>query len=402
MTTIRTLLVTCVVGLPAVAAAAEPASKTYVIGVAVTTYDKQKSGFEPIDQAAADMSEVVKQLAKAWKNPVVRTLSQPASTPQTEPTARNVRLLFDDLAKVVTARDRVIVFMIGHGFENKKGAVFCTSDCDFAAPRSMIRVSEIVARVRALGAKEQCVLIEACRDYRDAIAVDEVPPETDSDTRPAPVGTATVVVHACSPGEKAYLKPKTGRAHMATRLAEGLSGRADVNGDGKVTAREAVEYLRKYVTDDARALNRENQNVTVADEGAGGAMALGSWDVPAGASARKAPPLSSETEPPLDTTKLPLGTAGVPNSAREVRYGQGVVQQPAAMAPRMPAVASPGFVGGNATFPVLSSSGFNPNVYLPPQLKGVAPVFGNPIPPQYRPGNGNLVRTGLSYATGRR
>ena len=389
------------------ARAQAPEGKTYLLAVSVKQYNKSHTGFIDLNAAAPDTIHALNQLCPddVKKRTAVYLAQYKKEDGYLEPTAEGVRTALKDFATRVTAKDRVVIVMLGHGINTKKqGDIFCTSDTDFADPKSMILVSEIVERVRAMKAREKIVFIDACRKILDKyqardtngvpltgtdgkptlkeIAVDVQQPEAPTrNTVTAPIvpdKSRTVVVQSCKAGQKAYIVDSTGKAIMTSRLLEAVNGAADIgseggNADGVVDIAEILNYLREHVREDARTIRQEVQEIDVQDIGLGEKFSLVAYDRSKAGDKLKPAVAQSEVSP--NFYNAPLGSNGDAYSSQQASYGPGIAER----------------ISENGGFPLgqaLRQGSFNTGGF------GGIP---NPIPSQFRQyipdGNGSLMGT---------
>ncbi len=295
--------------------------KTFLLTVSVSQYPKLPK-FRPLDHADAAAQKLHDALlAQTPKDKREAHFLACSGDPTNYPTVKKIRSTLAHFASQARPDDRVLVVFIGHGFENRDGAALVAYDSELSDPNSFLPVREVVGRLKAMRCNERCVMVDACRDFRDDMSVKEVNDYQDPNDalRKAagvlPQSGSTFLVQSCSEGEFAYERPD-GAGLMTERLIEAFTkpGAADANADGQVTVREAVDYARKFVRDDARGYHRAAQNL--ADVSSGDPFVLAKVDrlapgaAPAGSAVATKLPLYPTHEIPLGAPSSPARVAG--------------------------------------------------------------------------------------------
>lgn len=301
-------------------------SRTYVLTVSVSQYPKLPK-FRPLDHAdtaAKRLHDVL--LAQTPRDKQESHFLVCGADSAKHPTAKNIRDVLVRFAQLVRAEDRVLVVFLGHGFENKSGAVLVTYDSELTDPNSFITVREIEGRLKAMRCGERCAFLDACRDFRDDLQVKEVTGYQDpNDSVRIAAGTrkagSTFIVQSCEPGEVAFER-NDGAGLMTERLIEAFTkpGAADANSNGEVTVSEAVIYARRWVKDDARFYHRAVQNLS--DMSSGDPFVLAKVSrlapgAPVDSGVAQKPPL------PYRSEDIPFGSLPSPSST-----GRGSVDRP--------------------------------------------------------------------------
>lgn len=382
------------------------AANVHVLTVSVSQCPKLPK-FRPLDHAdtsAKALHDLLRGGANVGGRDEFLALSR---EPAAHPTVGNVRAALKRIAGEAKADDRVVVVFVGHGFENRDGAAVVTSDSELTNPNSFLAVREVVGRVKALPCKDKCVIVDACRDFRDDLKVTEA-----ADYKPSAAEDlnaidrkrnrltkehSVVVVQACAEGQYAYERPN--KAGLLTeRLIQALTvpGEADADGNGSVTVREAVDYARKHVRQDARDLHRAVQSVTDVSEGDPFPLAaVGKRDV---AVAQTPPAPAVAPAGPLPTHDIAFGHPATPSSPmREGGFAAGTTFMPSPVAHgfgqpaplfQQPYPVMNAMVNG---IPTDSRVGMGLTVarpFVPAEAQRYLPAAGVPIGPQIA----NMIR----------
>ena len=267
----------------------------WVISVGVGKYEHPS--FRELRGAEKDAQAVAEAFSKDFPHRVeVIAMNEQAGRTQAalRPTADNVRKQLERLRALIEPDDQVIVYLAGHGCESPRhGAIFFPADTDPNKPSSMLAVTELLARLRVLKARQKMLIIDACREHRQITVkpqMPELPPE-DSMSRPMihEGTTATIYLHACSSGQYAYECPNSKLGILTCQLLAGLKNGADKDGDGIVTAAELLEEVKLSVRKTSKASFKEEQMPQVVDD------SNGSWSLARCTAAKAEKPRTSST-----------------------------------------------------------------------------------------------------------
>ena len=166
--------------------------------------------------------------------------------------------------------DRLLVFFAGHGFRRIEGRTergylaLIDAASGEANGQNTIAMEEFVAWAQRVPAKHLLVLLEACfsglavggRDVRMMGEEDAAAHHT-----PDPVAlydlardSGRYLVMAGDENQRVPMADKWGGGLFTSAVIQALQGRADVDKDGLVAAREMHPWLRTYVSSEARAV----------------------------------------------------------------------------------------------------------------------------------------------------
>jgi hypothetical protein len=162
----------------------------------------------------------------------------------------------------VTPEGKLVVYFSGHALRDDEGKVFL-------APREFNRdqmaatglsLQWLVDRLEQCKAKEKLLLLDACQ------AAAGIDPQKEPSTAEmfqslvAPAGLAalrTVTgIASCSEGERGYALADGKHGLFAASLAEGFSGRADKNRDGRLEPTELFAFLGEAMPASAKTIQK--------------------------------------------------------------------------------------------------------------------------------------------------
>lgn len=170
----------------------------------------------------------------------------------------------------VTPEDRLLVFFAGHGIPRREGGqergylALADTRPDAVSATNAIAMDDFVAWTERVPAKHLLVLLESCFSGRAV----PVPAGSSIDTMNADAMDSaardTLYQLSRQPGrfllmagdadQEAPMADRWGGGLFAHAVMRGLEGRADVQGDGLVTARELFPWLQTYVASEAKGV----------------------------------------------------------------------------------------------------------------------------------------------------
>ncbi len=167
--------------------------------------------------------------------------------------------------RVTRGRTEVLVYFSGHGMPKGGRALLLPSDTrpEFAEITGYSR-DELLKELAALGAKSTTIILDACfsgtaKDSAPLVAGKPVFAEVTSVAIP----DNTIFISATRASEIARMDQKNGMSLMTFHLLQGLSGKADKNGDKTVSVTEIKNYLDKEVQKVARLTYNAEQHPEV-------------------------------------------------------------------------------------------------------------------------------------------
>ncbi|MBI5217537.1 MAG: caspase family protein [Bacteroidia bacterium] len=257
----------------------------YIVSIGVSEYADNNFNLTYASKDARDIAAIFKTRQNDYGKVKVLSITDK------EATRENI-LKAKDLLMQSKACDEAVVFYAGHGLlDEKLDYFFATADVDFNNPSQRgLAYDELENLVDGIPALKKLILIDAChsgevdkeeveltaienqvqgevkfrgfnglKNKKNAIGLQnsfELMQEIFSDFRK---GTGSVVISSASGIEFAYESGSWKNGVFTFSLLEGLkSGKADANGDKKVT----VSELKEYITNRVRKLTNGKQNPT--------------------------------------------------------------------------------------------------------------------------------------------
>ena len=224
----------------------------------------------------------------------------------------------------------VVVYYSGHGLPGREGgAALLPADVPpHEALSESYPLDLLYEKLGALqGAKTVRVFLEACfSGGSDGGRLVDAAPVYQEPAYPESVTDNMVILTAVTGTQLATWDASVGHGLFTHHLLDALYGKADADGDGDVTAREAQAYLDRHMRADAWLLNRREQNavltaprlagLTLASAGVGGEFP----QRPELSEAESKAANVTETPPPVEEVKE---TAAAP-SPEEVERALGL------------------------------------------------------------------------------
>jgi formylglycine-generating enzyme len=242
--------------------------KKLALLVGVDEYKTPILADKPLRYAQRDVIELGKVLrAQNFDDVKILTGSQA--------TRAGINAALDALLKNPGADDLILVGFSGHGaqmslvdaqgrFERdeqgneKSEAYFCPFDAVLGRPQTMVGLTGLMSRLnRESGIK--LMLVDACRD--DPVEAGKKGLRSlTGDELVGRLAKDSVIVFACSSGQRALETDKAGNGHgvFFHHVIEGLNGKAADAETGEVLWDDLVTYLRKNVNKKAREWDPEN------------------------------------------------------------------------------------------------------------------------------------------------
>ena len=219
------------------------AQKTYVVAVALGNY---ADGHNPLPCSKGDMQSIC-QFFKDYNNSEVFMLVDKNATRD-----HIIRVLKAQFAKSGPA-DEIIFCYSGHGFD---GGVTCYEN------NSVIFCSEIQDIMRKAKARRKVMFVMSCHSGSFTKKYGNDPRArryTDS--------SSDVMLYLSSRANESSWEMKSMRnSFFFNRLIEGLKGRADANGDRKITARELFNYVNPKVINDTGGMQHPQMYGNFSDD----------------------------------------------------------------------------------------------------------------------------------------
>ncbi len=255
------------------AAVATAAGDTYVLAVGVNAYDDTR--IPKLRFAEEDARSVYGFFATSRRSPTSQ--DRVHVLVGKEATRNNIlKGIREHLERKATrAEDTVILYFAGHGFSDADDTYLAGSDARLDSLRetalSSATLRDYWSKIRA---GRKLLILDACHsggfeNMRGTRGVGGIRIGDETPSEGGTPATPTVVIAATGPNELSTEDPNIGQGVFTRVLVNGLSGEADADNDGRVTAEELGRYLVREVPGVARGFGG-NQTPVVRSTGSSG------------------------------------------------------------------------------------------------------------------------------------
>ncbi len=228
--------------------------KLYVLAIGVSKYEDKSLELGLASKDAKDFVETMKkQKDKLYRDVVVKLLTDEKATKD------EILDGLDWLSKQTTSKDLAMVFLAGHGVDDQSGIYyFLPANADLEKlKRTGVAFSDIKNTVASLAGKT-IVFVDTCHSGNIMGARRGVADITGVVNELASAENG-VVVFASSTGKQYSLEdPAWGNGAFTKALLEGISGKADYSGKGKIT----INMLDLYLSERVKELTKGRQTPT--------------------------------------------------------------------------------------------------------------------------------------------
>jgi WD40 repeat protein len=229
--------------------------KLYILSVGVSKYMDQSLKLQFASKDASDFAEVMKnQAGKLYSDVVVKLLTDEKATKE------EILDGLEWIQRETTSKDVAMIFLAGHGVNDPTGNFYflpVNVDLD-RLKRTGVPFYEIKTTIESIAGKV-ILFVDACHSgnvmggRRGGIDITGVINELISAENGA-------VVFASSTGRQYSLEdPIWNNGAFTKALVEGLSGKADYTGKGKIT----INMLELYISERVKELTKGRQTPTV-------------------------------------------------------------------------------------------------------------------------------------------
>jgi hypothetical protein len=248
-----------------------PAAPTYhALLIGVSKYDSPHlNDLDYADKDVEDLAEVLKDSGYKGANVVVLNTGRKGASPTPERIKAQLKKFLEGN---YNADDVVLIAFSGHGIQVGNKFFFCPAGARVDNPADLISIDELYRRLGKCKAGYRVVLTDACRND-PAKKVPAIPVRITHPAQPQydqGLPKNVFLFASCTPGTKSYESKELakGRGVYFHFVIEGLKGKADLNGDGKVNRAELDAYVLKAMADhDKRqipeSVNRSTKNPTL-------------------------------------------------------------------------------------------------------------------------------------------
>ncbi len=195
-------------------------ARTYVLITGVSNYSQR--GLKPLSQSTKDAKAMWNLMKPRYPDTSLLT-GQHANT-------RKVSSALAQLAAAAGPNDQIYFFFSGHG----TNGAFCLSDANMS-------YTDLISILSKSKSKQIVVFIDACHSGTMAAAIKQLKAQG--------VYKGNIACIVSSRGNETSIEaPITGSGFLAQGLIKGLRGKADGNGDKKLTLQELFNYTFNDVT----------------------------------------------------------------------------------------------------------------------------------------------------------
>jgi sugar lactone lactonase YvrE len=229
--------------------------KLYILAIGVSKYKDKDLQLRFASKDATDFVEIMKlQKGLLFEDVIVKLLVDEQATKD------NILDGLDWLERQTTSKDVAILFLAGHGLNDRaNNFYFLPVDVEIEhLKRTGVAFSDIKNTVSAISGKS-IVFVDACHSgnvfggKRAVVDMTSIVNELTS-------AESGVVVFASSTGKQfSFEDPTWGNGAFTKALIEGLKGKADLLGKGKIT----INMLQAYISERVKELTKGKQTPTV-------------------------------------------------------------------------------------------------------------------------------------------
>jgi hypothetical protein len=229
--------------------------KLYILAIGVSKYKDKDLQLRFASKDATDFVEIMKlQKGLLFEDVIVKLLVDEQATKD------NILDGLDWLERQTTSKDVAILFLAGHGLNDRaNNFYFLPVDVEIEhLKRTGVAFSDIKNTVSAISGKS-IVFVDACHSgnvfggKRTVVDMTSIVNELTS-------AESGAVVFASSTGKQfSFEDPAWGNGAFTKALIEGLKGKADLLGKGKIT----INMLQAYISERVKELTKGKQTPTV-------------------------------------------------------------------------------------------------------------------------------------------
>ncbi len=146
--------------------------------------------------------------------------------------------------------DALVVYLSAYAREDGQGRTqILPADADPNDPVTWLPLQKILQQFRGATSRQKLLILDLVtppKSLRRTVVLDNIWQAVQRDLEAVP-DADRLVLGAASPGQEAHASEVLGQSVLAWYLSDGLRGRADVNQNGRITARELANYVRVRV-----------------------------------------------------------------------------------------------------------------------------------------------------------
>jgi WD40 repeat protein len=230
--------------------------KLYVLAIGVSKYEDKNLTLQFAAKDASDFAEsLFKQKGGLYRDVVIKVLTDEKATKD------EIIDGFDWISKETTSKDIAIIFLAGHGV-NEKGGVYyflpVNANVD-RLRRTAVPFTEMKNTVASMAGKT-ILFIDTCH-AGNVMGARAVATDITGIVNELASAENGAVVFASSTGKQySYEDPTWGNGAFTKAAVEGMNGKADYTGKGRIT----INMLDLYVSERVKELTRGKQTPATA------------------------------------------------------------------------------------------------------------------------------------------
>ncbi|OGP95947.1 MAG: hypothetical protein A2157_07240 [Deltaproteobacteria bacterium RBG_16_47_11] len=230
--------------------------KLYVLAIGVSKYEDKNLTLQFAAKDASDFADsLIKQKGGLYRDVVVKVLIDGKATKD------EIIDGFDWISKESTSKDVAIVFLAGHGV-NEKGGVyyFLPANANLERlRRTGVPFTEMKNTVASLAGKT-ILFIDTCH-AGNVMGARGAPTDITGVVNELASAENGAVVFASSTGKQySFEDPNWGNGAFTKAVVEGINGKADYTGKGKIT----INMLDLYISERVKELTKGKQTPATA------------------------------------------------------------------------------------------------------------------------------------------
>ena len=230
--------------------------KLYVLAIGVSKYEDKNLTLQFAAKDATDFAEtLLKQKGGLYRDVMVKVLTDEKATKD------EIIDGFDWISKETTSKDVAIVFLAGHGINDSGGVYYylpVNTNLD-KLRRTAVPFTEMKNTVASLAGKT-ILFIDTCH-AGNVMGARAVAPDITGIVNELASAENGAVVFASSTGKQySYEDPTWGNGAFTKAAVEGMNGKADYTGKGKIT----INMLDLYISERVKELSKGKQTPATA------------------------------------------------------------------------------------------------------------------------------------------
>ena len=230
--------------------------KLYVLAIGVSKYENKNLTLQFAAKDAKDFAEsLLKQKGGLYRDVVVKMVTDEKATRD------EIIDGFDWILKETTSKDVAIIFLAGHGINDSGGVYYyLPGNTDLEKlRRTGVPFTEMKNTVASLAGKT-ILFIDTCH-AGNVLGARAVAPDITGIVNELASAENGAVVYASSTGKQySYEDPTWGNGAFTKAAVEGINGKADYTGKGRIT----INMLDLYISERVKELTKGKQTPATA------------------------------------------------------------------------------------------------------------------------------------------